>query len=429
MSQTPGIHAYEKPVENDFEYVYSENKNKGFIKVTKAMMKVLLGVSTKLSELENDKEFIDKTVADLENYYSKTETYSKEEVNDKISLIPKFSVKVVYALPFDDISETTIYLVPASDGDENLYTEYINVNGLWEILGSQKITSLEIDNTLTKEGYAADAKVTGDKIGHLSDKINGGEIKGYNSHTYIPRTPKFENKYASFYGDSITLGSVLVDKYHSWPKLFWDKVYPEDPKSYNVAVGGSMYCSDGQHGSIINQIKNESAEFKNNSRTFFVAGGVNDWVLGTPLDNFRTAVQEVFDYIEANLTGEVIWITPIRYNQDESNWRECIAPLQKYREIIAEVVMSNITNATNTHYIIDGRDIGFPCYGSELTDLVFQDEAHPNQNGIDLIYVPGLVRIFNDYFVKKDYTFTEADRQAVVNDVLNALPTWTGGSY
>ena len=172
MSQTPGIHAYEKPVENDFEYVYSENKNKGFIKVTKAMMKVLLGVSTKLSELENDKEFIDKTVADLENYYSKTETYSKEEVNDKISLIPKFSVKVVYALPHEDISETTIYLVPANDGDENLYTEYINVNGLWEILGTQKIASLEIDATLTKEGYAADAKITGEKIGELQETVN-----------------------------------------------------------------------------------------------------------------------------------------------------------------------------------------------------------------------------------------------------------------
>lgn len=239
-------------------------------------------------------------------------------------------------------------------------------------------------------------------IGQLSDKINGGEIKGYNSHTYFPRTPKFENKYASFYGDSITLGSVLVDKYHSWPALFWKIVYPDDNRSYNVAVGGSMYCSDGQHTSIISQIINESSDFKNNSRTFFVAGGVNDWVLGTPLEDFRNAVQECFDYIEANLTGEVIWITPIRYNQCETNWRDCIAPLQKYREIIAEVVMSNVATATNTHFVIDGRDIGFPCYGSELSDLLFQDTGHPNQNGIDLIYVPGLVRIFDSYFKRKE---------------------------
>ena len=69
MSQTQGIHAYDKPVENDFEYVYAENKDKGFIKVTKEMMKVLLGVATKLSELENDKNFIDNTVENLKNYY------------------------------------------------------------------------------------------------------------------------------------------------------------------------------------------------------------------------------------------------------------------------------------------------------------------------------------------------------------------------
>ena len=193
MSQIPGIHAYEKPVENDFEYVYTENKDKGFRKVTKEMMKVLLGVATKLSELENDKEFIDKTVADLKNYYSKTETYSKEEVNDKISLIPKFSVKVVYALPHEDISETTIYLVPANDGDENLYTEYINVNGLWEILGTQKIASLEIDATLTKEGYAADAKVTGEKIGELQATVNDLKENGIGGTVVSSVEPETED--------------------------------------------------------------------------------------------------------------------------------------------------------------------------------------------------------------------------------------------
>lgn len=151
MNQTQGIRANEKPVENDFSYVYAENKDKGFIKVTKAMMKVLLGVATNLSELVNDKGFVDNTVSNLKNYYLKTETYSKEELDDKIALIPKFSVKVVYALPFDDISETTIYLVPANDGTENLYTEYINVNGLWEILGTQKVPKVEV----TKESIEA----------------------------------------------------------------------------------------------------------------------------------------------------------------------------------------------------------------------------------------------------------------------------------
>lgn len=137
------INAKDKPIAEDFVYVYSEIEDGGFRKVSKAMLKVLLGVATKLSELENDKAFITKTVLDLENYYSKSETYSKDEIDNRISLIPRFDVQVVSSLPTTNISETTVYLVSSGDDSDNLYTEYINVNGLWEILGTQKIASVE----------------------------------------------------------------------------------------------------------------------------------------------------------------------------------------------------------------------------------------------------------------------------------------------
>ena len=185
MNQPNGIHAYDKPVENDFEYVYAENKDKGYIKVTKTMMKVLLGVATKLSELENDKGFVDNTVANLKNYYSKTETYSKDELDDKLSLVPRFSVQVVTSLPVENISNTTVYLVPANEDEDNLYTEYINVNGLWEILGAQKIPKFEVTKGAIEDalGYtpADDKKVSelqatiGD-IETVLDEINGEVI-------------------------------------------------------------------------------------------------------------------------------------------------------------------------------------------------------------------------------------------------------------
>ena len=171
MNQPNGIHAYDKPVENDFEYVYAENKDKGYIKVTKTMMKVLLGVATKLSELENDKGFVDNTVANLENYYLKTETYSKDELDDKLSLVPRFSVQVVTSLPVENISDTTVYLVPANEDEDNLYTEYINVNGLWEILGAQKIPKFEVTKGAIEDalGYTpADDK----KVSELQATIN-----------------------------------------------------------------------------------------------------------------------------------------------------------------------------------------------------------------------------------------------------------------
>ena len=77
---------------------------------------------------------------DLENYYKKTETYSKAEINNKISAIPKFDIKVCEALPDSNISKTTVYLLKSSKEEtNNLYDEYIYVNSKWEKLGTQTV--------------------------------------------------------------------------------------------------------------------------------------------------------------------------------------------------------------------------------------------------------------------------------------------------
>lgn len=96
-------------------------------------------IPTKTSDLENTNGFITSSVSNLVNYYKKTETYTQDEINQLISLIPKFSIKVVAELPTSDISETTVYLVPYGEESENLYTEYIYVNSTWEILGTQSV--------------------------------------------------------------------------------------------------------------------------------------------------------------------------------------------------------------------------------------------------------------------------------------------------
>lgn len=96
-------------------------------------------VPTKTSELTNDGGFITKAVNNLANYYLKSETYSKEELDNKISAIPKFSIEVVSSLPTANISDTTVYLVASGNEEDNLYTEYIYVNGVWEYLGKQTV--------------------------------------------------------------------------------------------------------------------------------------------------------------------------------------------------------------------------------------------------------------------------------------------------
>lgn len=95
-------------------------------------------IPSKTSDITNDSGFITRLVADLANYYTKSQIYTQAEVNALVSAIPKFAISVVAALPTAGISGTTVYLVKSGvDGD--LYTEYIYVGGAWEILGSQRV--------------------------------------------------------------------------------------------------------------------------------------------------------------------------------------------------------------------------------------------------------------------------------------------------
>ena len=93
-------------------------------------------------------------VTKLANYTSDLTTSNKtvigaiNELKQLISLIPQFSIEVVAALPVQDISETTIYLVPNSDPEQgNYYEEYIYVNNTWELVGT---TAVDLSDYYTK---------------------------------------------------------------------------------------------------------------------------------------------------------------------------------------------------------------------------------------------------------------------------------------
>lgn len=107
----------------------------------------LINKPTKLSDFTNDGVFITNAVNDLTNYYLKSQTYTQTEVNNLISVIPKFAISVVNSLPTQDISTTTIYLVPSTSETTDMYKEYIYVNNAWELLGIQKA---DLTNYYTK---------------------------------------------------------------------------------------------------------------------------------------------------------------------------------------------------------------------------------------------------------------------------------------
>lgn len=100
---------------------------------------------------------------DLINYYLKSETYNKQEIDNKISAIPKFDIEVIDSLPTSNISESTVYLVKSGEESNNLYTEYIYADGVWEKLGEQK---LDISQFATK-----------DELGKVETQFNTALVK------------------------------------------------------------------------------------------------------------------------------------------------------------------------------------------------------------------------------------------------------------
>ena len=108
--------------------------------------------------------FITKAVNDLENYYLKTETYNKEEVDNLLKAISTLKISKVDTLPTTDISTTVIYLLPKTDTDEkNIYAEYINLDGTengWECIGDTKVDLTEYAKTTEVEKLIENAVYT-----------------------------------------------------------------------------------------------------------------------------------------------------------------------------------------------------------------------------------------------------------------------------
>ena len=104
------------------------------------------------SDLTNDSGFITNAVDDLLNYYKKSESFTKQEVNDLISAITTMDLQVVQTLPTQDISTTTIYLVPKTTAEtNNAYDEYIYVSNSWEFIGS---TEVDLTDYVKNTDYA-----------------------------------------------------------------------------------------------------------------------------------------------------------------------------------------------------------------------------------------------------------------------------------
>lgn len=145
--------------------------------------------SNKIVELRN---IINMANESLEDYYQKTDTYSKTEVNNLIANRAGFNI--VASLPTTNISPNIIYLVAKQDGDQNNgFDEYIRINNAWEHVGSFDVdlsnyyNKTEVDNLLssiesslqgTLDGYSSSISAISATVGNISDAIDliNGEV-------------------------------------------------------------------------------------------------------------------------------------------------------------------------------------------------------------------------------------------------------------
>lgn len=108
-------------------------------------------IPTKTSDLTNNSGFITKAVNDLTNYYLKSETYTKEEVQSLISAINSVTLQKVESLPEMEESNV-IYLVPKSGSGNDIYDEYIFIDGKPEHIGSTQVNLSNYVQEAPKDG-------------------------------------------------------------------------------------------------------------------------------------------------------------------------------------------------------------------------------------------------------------------------------------
>ena len=67
-----------------------------------------------------------------------------DTLNAKITTSSSFNAEIVDQLPTENISSSTFYLVPNSTStDDNTYSEYLYVNGKWELLGNTQVQAYD----------------------------------------------------------------------------------------------------------------------------------------------------------------------------------------------------------------------------------------------------------------------------------------------
>lgn len=185
-------------------------------------------IPTKTSDLTNNSGFITKVVNDLTNYYLESETYTKEEVQSLISAINSVTLQKVESLP-EPGESNVIYLVPKSGSGNDIYDEYIFIDGKPEHIGS---TQVDLSN------YVQEAPKDGKTYG----RNNGAWSEIVASNQYLDLTTLFPNESGTLSDENY---QKIVDAYENRVSLarvntvYFPLSITKDEGSYGLTINKS----------------------------------------------------------------------------------------------------------------------------------------------------------------------------------------------
>ena len=166
-------------------------------------------------------QFITKSVNDLANYYTKSQTYTQTEVQQLINAVKQFTYELVNTLPTASApTMNKIYLTPSSDPQtQNVKDEYITIqNGStysWEQIGSTAIDLSGYVTTTALNNALADYITTAD----LNTLLAGYQTKIDATHkldySLLSNTP---TKVSDFTNDSGFITTESDPTVPAWAK-------------------------------------------------------------------------------------------------------------------------------------------------------------------------------------------------------------------
>lgn len=209
---------------------------------------------TQTSDLTNDSGFITKAVNDLTNYYQKLETYTKEEVQSLISALNNVTLQKIESLP-ESGESNVIYLVPKSGSGNDIYDEYIYIDGKPEHIGS---TQVDLSN------YVQEAPEDGKTYG----RNNGVWSEIVASNQYLDVITLFPENSGTLSNEDY---QKIVDAWENRVSLaqIYDSYVPmvieKNEGVYNIAMNMTMVAPSGMMISGMSVTINTDKTYTSNS--------------------------------------------------------------------------------------------------------------------------------------------------------------------